>query len=400
MSKLKLSAQEGRALALTLVALAIGCLLIPPFLSYISTNLLACRATEEGMKEQYAADAGVEYGIGKLARDPTFLESMLTVGATATLTLPTPVNNMSPTITVANTGTEYRAEGTFSSYVMWANSTECHWGIDATSSSQTYKGDVHTNSDVRISGSGAKIEGILEYVKPNGYDVPDDMEFEPPENNPRQVEASGPPITFTIEDYRPGGQMAIAAEEDGGKYYEISSCGDDCWDEFGVYQDGNRSRIPDGLYYVASGDVCLSHSNITGTVTIVAEEGKIDLTGSGRYLSPYCSYNLLLFSNKQFVEECCDCDVIHFSGSGATMMGIVYGLGGRIHTESSGKFVSCIVGNTIKTSGSGQGIGAGGIGTAPPCLVFDITSVADDTTTAARIVLCSGTAYVVSWEIE
>ena len=66
MSKLKLSAQDGQALALTLIILAIGVLLIPVFLSHASTNLFASRATEEGMKEQYAADAGVENAIWNL----------------------------------------------------------------------------------------------------------------------------------------------------------------------------------------------------------------------------------------------------------------------------------------------------------------------------------------------
>lgn len=62
----KLSAQDGRALILTLIILGIGVLLIPPFLAYISTNLLASRVTEEGLKEQYAADSGIEYALWQL----------------------------------------------------------------------------------------------------------------------------------------------------------------------------------------------------------------------------------------------------------------------------------------------------------------------------------------------
>jgi len=102
MSKLKLSAQEGRALALALVALAIGCLLIPPFLSYISTNLLASRATEEGMKEQYASDAGVEYTVWKLINDRNFLElaSWSTGGNPVSVDMPTSVNAIMPAVSV------------------------------------------------------------------------------------------------------------------------------------------------------------------------------------------------------------------------------------------------------------------------------------------------------------
>jgi len=97
----KLSAQEGRALALTLIALAVGCLLIPPFLSYISTNLLASHATEEGMREQYAADAGVEYVAWKLAKDVDFLELAMHYTITNPLSVDMPaVNGIALTLTV------------------------------------------------------------------------------------------------------------------------------------------------------------------------------------------------------------------------------------------------------------------------------------------------------------
>lgn len=403
MSKLKLSAQEGRALALTLIILAIGCLLIPPFLAYISTNLFASYATEEGMKEQYAADAGVEYGIGKLAHDPSFLESMLTVGATATLTLPTPVNNISPiTVTVTNSGTEFRAgAGTFSSYVMWANSSTCtEWGIYIPANDCKFVGDIHTNSDMKIDANTAEMTGTLEYVIT--YTVPAGMQFDPPPpDNPKQVSVTPePPIQLNIEDYQSGGAMAVAAQNDGEKYYSFLSCGDDndCKDEFGVYEDGNTWRVPTGLYYVDSGDVYLERNDITGAVTIVAGGGKIYMGGNDAYFSPYCGNNLLLFSNKQ--EAGCTENVITCVGQGATWEGIIYGLGGRIWAEGAGKFLACLIGNTIYAEGAGSGIGSGGIGTNPPCAVFDITSVADDITTAARIVLCSGNAYIVSWEIK
>jgi len=102
MSKLKLSAQEGQSLPLALIVLAIGALLIPPFLAYISTNLLASRVTEEGMKEQYAADAGVEYALWKLINDPNFLElaSSSTAGNPVSVHMPTSVNAIMPEVTV------------------------------------------------------------------------------------------------------------------------------------------------------------------------------------------------------------------------------------------------------------------------------------------------------------
>ena len=58
-------------LAWTLVMLGVGSLLIPPLLAHITTSLLACRAVEEGLEEQYAADSGVEYALWQLQNGVT-----------------------------------------------------------------------------------------------------------------------------------------------------------------------------------------------------------------------------------------------------------------------------------------------------------------------------------------
>lgn len=404
MSKLKLSAQEGRALVMALIVLAVGTLLIPPFLAYISTNLLASRATEEGMREQYAADAGVECAIGQLVYNPSFLSSVITTGVTTVITLPTPVNSISPiTVTVTNSGTEFRAGGTVSSYVMWANSITCTEAISVPATNVTIGGDIHTNNDINIDADVAAMTGTLEYVIT--YTVPAGMQFNPPPpDNPKQVSVTlEPPIQLDIVDYRPGGDMAVVAEDEE-KYYPIEACygGEACKDRLDVSWDGNNWRIPTGLYYVATGDIDFGEegvgSNLAGTVTIVAEDGKIYVGGNDAYLSPYCSDSVLLFSNKQTAG--CTEDVIRTWGSDAKWQGIIYGLGGRVWAEGAGRSAACLIGNTIHAEGAGSGIGLTAAGGNLLCPVFDITSVADDTTTAARIVLCSGTAYVVSWEIK
>jgi len=60
------SDEGGRVLVWALVVLGIGALTIPPLLAHISTNLSASRAIEERLKEQYAADSGVEYALLQL----------------------------------------------------------------------------------------------------------------------------------------------------------------------------------------------------------------------------------------------------------------------------------------------------------------------------------------------
>ena len=66
MLKRTISDESGRALILVLIILCLGALLIPTFLSHSSTNLFAARVTEEGLKEQYAADSGIEYALWRL----------------------------------------------------------------------------------------------------------------------------------------------------------------------------------------------------------------------------------------------------------------------------------------------------------------------------------------------
>ena len=65
-----LLAQGGQALPLALVALAVGTLLVSPFLADVSANLLAGRRTDENIADYYSADAGIEWGLWRLKNDP------------------------------------------------------------------------------------------------------------------------------------------------------------------------------------------------------------------------------------------------------------------------------------------------------------------------------------------
>jgi hypothetical protein len=92
MVKRVISGEGGRVLVWTLVILGLGTLLIPPLLAHVSTSLLATRAIEESLKEQYAADAGVEHAIFRMSTGEYDLgESFDT---------PTPVNNLPVSVTI------------------------------------------------------------------------------------------------------------------------------------------------------------------------------------------------------------------------------------------------------------------------------------------------------------
>ena len=66
---------RGQALPLALVALAVGAVLVAPFLTNVSVNLLASRKTDEAILDYYSADAGVEWGLWQLKNDPMLTTS-------------------------------------------------------------------------------------------------------------------------------------------------------------------------------------------------------------------------------------------------------------------------------------------------------------------------------------
>lgn len=62
----RMNSEKGQALPLALLALAIGSLVIAPFLAHASSSLIGSRIYGQVMSELYSADAGVEYALWKL----------------------------------------------------------------------------------------------------------------------------------------------------------------------------------------------------------------------------------------------------------------------------------------------------------------------------------------------
>lgn len=67
--------EGGQALPLALVALAVGAVLVTPFLTIVSVNVLASRQTDEAIADRYSADAGMEWGLWRLKNDPALTTS-------------------------------------------------------------------------------------------------------------------------------------------------------------------------------------------------------------------------------------------------------------------------------------------------------------------------------------
>jgi hypothetical protein len=96
-----LKLESGRSLPAALITLAVGSLLLTPFLSFVSSRSLGTRAAGETFAEQYASDAGVEFGIWSLLNNPAFRTQVdINSGTPQALAFPGPINGFSPVLTV------------------------------------------------------------------------------------------------------------------------------------------------------------------------------------------------------------------------------------------------------------------------------------------------------------
>jgi hypothetical protein len=101
LKNLFLGHSPGHSLPAALITLAVGTLLLTPFLSYVSTRAKGTGSSGQIFNEGYTADAGIEYGIWSLLNNPSF-RSQVDLNATIpqSLTFPGSLNGYTPTITV------------------------------------------------------------------------------------------------------------------------------------------------------------------------------------------------------------------------------------------------------------------------------------------------------------
>ena len=92
--------ERGQALALALIALAAGSILVAPFLSGVSTKLLASRKYRASIVEQYAGDAGIEDALWNITYGDFGSTVLTSPGDSTSYSLAQPVNGATPSVTV------------------------------------------------------------------------------------------------------------------------------------------------------------------------------------------------------------------------------------------------------------------------------------------------------------
>jgi len=102
-SRLGRRSEAGKSLPAALITLAVGSLLLTPFLAFVSSRSLGTRGAETTINAQYAADAGVEFAIWSLLNNhnPTFrAQADSNVNSPQTLPFSDTLNGYTPTITI------------------------------------------------------------------------------------------------------------------------------------------------------------------------------------------------------------------------------------------------------------------------------------------------------------
>lgn len=232
-----------------------------------------------------------------------------------------------------------------SGYALWANGQGIFNVLEWPASRLNVQGKVRSNWAIHLHGSFNVIEDTVEYVA-SFDDHGDDNDYPAPV----QTAAAEMPVAFDIDDYRPGGSAAAAADQAGRYHYVSGDLRIDDDDDDDDVDDDDDEELEDGLYYV-TGDVEIRRDNLSAQVTIVAR-GDIEIRSSELALSAY-SGGLLLFSNAVLNRG----DAIKISGHDSLFQGLVYAPGGRLDVGgSNNEFQGGLFARTIRLHGSSSTI--------------------------------------------
>jgi hypothetical protein len=205
-------------------------------------------------------------------------------------------------------------------------------------------GGLHSNGGLHITGLDIVVEGPASYTEGSQLNVPPDAFLD---QYPTPTTVQPYPLTYHIEDYRPGGAKALEAAARGEYYYTAGDL-EESWLEANGLIDTRSRALKDGLYY-AGGEIHLNHLTLhLGSKVTFAAEGAI---GFGPYDAPLTAYSddLLLFSNTSDPAT----GAIKFSGSGIHDQGDLFAPNGHIQLIAMDVTIEgYVVGDTVDIIGS------------------------------------------------
>lgn len=198
----------------------------------------------------------------------------------------------------------------------------CDRALSWSSSGGSMIGDVHSNGDIQITGSGKTITGDVTYADD------DDTTAAGIDPEKGQVEDDPGEGLFRVESYmkNPPGDKWVEATN-AGVNRNPSGTGD--------IRLRNRSDVLPGLYYT-TGNITIEANNVPSTpVTFVSNGGAIRFGGNSQHLTPWdTDSHLLAFATRP------DCRTIppalQLNGPGSEWSGIFYAPNGQVQISGSG----------------------------------------------------------------
>ncbi len=385
--------ERGDMLPFALVAVMIGVLLIGPLLVHVSSSHFTTRASGVMMERQYTSDAGAEYGIYRLQTDSALRQALIdTPFVPLPLDWPADegssitVNQQVPVVEVVCLGTLVPCTEKLN-WVLWAGSDSGNQTIQTTGQGHTIIGNMHSNHNIVISGSGHAINGTITYV--GDYTGPEEFD----RDKVNTIVAL--PFAWSIADFdlERDGKYAQAADAEG-KYYRHVGNWNCC---------GPNSVIPPGLYYVTG------KATVSGRgegVTIVSEDS-ISVSGSDIYFTPYVDDPVPLVF---LVDNSNSSKGVDISGSGR-IEGVAYAPRGLLSlTGSGGTIYGAFLGAFVKVAGEGARIELTDIDIIVDCPPgvdmdaprwYDVRSTVDGMVTTARLWHgIDGSWRILSWFVE
>jgi hypothetical protein len=370
---------------MAMIALLVGTMLVVPLLHFVGARQSTDVRYAETMTRQHAAEAGMEYVLWRLVREPELREAINAARPSITIPSPATVNGVDLMLEAAPVRRSF-------GHTLWGNSETCSSVMDWTGANNRLVGNAHSNRGLRIKGGNTLIEGVVEYV--TDMDAGTNVTFvPPPPDNPVKTTVAHFPEQFFLSDYddptRPGTPAHYAAQR--GEYHRIE----------GNLQINDSGQALNGLYFI-TGDFKINGNSYTGAATFVVL-GTIEMIGSGYDLRPYVD-SLSLFSAASFAGSSrCTNPVIKITGSGVNQLGgYVYAPDGLIRVSGSGGLAGAFLGDSVDISGQGLTV------QPPPqtdddgdCGTFDIRSTAGDTRITARVRFCVDEGLMIySWFVD
>jgi Flp pilus assembly protein TadG len=235
----------------------------------------------------------------------------------------------------------------------------CNGGVelDLSGASKIINGGIHSNGELKITGSSTDVNGQVTYVGSSNYSPSTQIFSE-----------LAYPVDITIAEYRPGGSRALAHNSSvpANDHYFNTTTINNNWMKNNGYANslgGQKIEVVKSGVYYASGSIDLKQvSMASGVKATFVAEGQIAITGE----SDFAGYDpviggandpgVLFFSNYQAPPSgpTCTGNAINVSSSSVSWTGVIFAPYGAVTPSfsSATSLNGSIFAYTVNVSGS------------------------------------------------